>query len=303
MNDLKREATITIENWTPNDATCLTNNISKLESRLMLTQSHLVRCKYRNMFARKSSDLVRNNLKTKDFNNIGMKIRKKYYKKEPLFSCKKCPKKIRQSNTFSNYARSQLEKGFFKCDKCEKMFTKKKNLQSHQIVHLNDRSFACSQCDKKFKTAWGVKSHFRVHSREKPYKCLQCEERFSYYIQLARHSRIHLGESKRKYVKKFKTKLISPNLNSNNCEMTTIGELNLNSSCQSQLEGFSRANFEGDCFKCNKCEMRFKILSNCVIHLRLHSFERPFICIKCRQKFQFSSELAQHVKIHNFQNI
>ena len=50
--------------------------------------------------------------------------------------------------------------------------------------------------------------------------------------------------------------------------------------------------------KPKKKSLKFKIWTNYAIHLRLHSFDKPFKCAKCGKTWQNSNELAQHYKIH-----
>ena len=52
--------------------------------------------------------------------------------------------------------------------------------------------------------------------------------------------------------------------------------------------------------KCDVCRKGFKKRSQLIVHMRVHTGERPFVCtfVHCDKKFAKGSALSRHIKTH-----
>ncbi|KAK7871467.1 hypothetical protein R5R35_010846 [Gryllus longicercus] len=51
-------------------------------------------------------------------------------------------------------------------------------------------------------------------------------------------------------------------------------------------------------YKCSDCEKSFALRSTLVTHMRIHSGERPYECYLCQKSFALTSTLVSHMRVH-----
>ena len=161
---------------------------------------------------------------------------------ERPFKCKICKKRFAAKSNLEIHFRVHTGERPFKCKICKKRFAQMPHLKSHVRVHTGERPFKCQVCDQSFTQSSSRKSHMQIHTGEKPFSCDICKKRFSRKSGLKLHKqRQHINEQpykcggcQKKYVSASR---LRNHWKTSNCEPSSVDELSLSDSNDSDVEG------------------------------------------------------------------
>lgn len=162
------------------------------------------------------------------------------------------------------------------CEVCNKGFISKSYLNMHMRVHTKEKPHSCHICSKKFSQHGNLQRHIRLHNGEKPHSCSECGRSFVDRCSMKKHAKTHAVSSKNK-----------------NRECGPCGVM---------FED-SKAKYNHDetihrLVKCQVCGKGFGQKSFLIVHMRVHTNERPFECDQCEKAFTQRGNLARHLRVH-----
>ncbi|XP_055321203.1 gastrula zinc finger protein XlCGF8.2DB-like [Sitodiplosis mosellana] len=150
-------------------------------------------------------------------------------------------------------------------ESCDKVDVPKTVLKKHK----------CDFCEYSTNYKGHLNQHLLKHTGEKPHGCTLCPKRFKEKRSVLRHMKIHVEE--------------------------------FLFHCSGCLQGFDgkkeKTEHESNCkicrYECHLCKKSFgSQKAHLVMHMRVHSGDKPFECEKCFKKFARNSALKNHMKFH-----
>nr|XP_033469525.1 zinc finger protein 239-like isoform X3 [Epinephelus lanceolatus] len=177
------------------------------------------------------------------------------------------------------------------CRFCGKHFTKDSYLIRHvDTSHNGHKAFKCLECNKEFEQRYYLVMHTRIHTGEKPFSCDYCDRTFSQNSSRLVHMRRHTGE--KPY---FCNKCGKSFAQSNHLRICkTRSECNITP----EEMNISEDHKDRNAFKCSECNKEFKMRQQLVLHMRVHTGEKPYSCDFCGKSFTQSSNCIVHMRKH-----
>ena len=199
-----------------------------------------------------------------------------------VYTCEICEKTFRTATLKSVHKESHL---VIICYVCGKNFTRKQTLIEHMRQHTGEKPFSCDVCDMSYTTKRSLYIHQKEKHSEKvdkrTFPCSLCEKAFHSSQRLRDHESITHGKvNEKRYICDI-------------CEEVFITNQRLRDHRSVHPE------FVKD-FTCTVCNKNFKRKHTLIIHMRIHTGERPFTCSICGDVFASSSHMHVHKrKIHD----
>ena len=191
----------------------------------------------------------------------------------------------------------------FKCDKCDKEFAYKQSLKNHRETHNSTSDFQCQQCGKIYKTCDGFQEHMKTHW-EKIITCDQCEKMFSTTAFLKEHKKaVHVLKSfkcgqchyRAKLQKHLKThiKRVHDGVpdKSSKCDLCDYQGTSSNLKKHKESIHENKKNWF-----CKACPYSSYHKKNFIVHMRVHTGEKPYQCKTCHECFSHLGSAKLHCK-------
>ncbi len=177
---------------------------------------------------------------------------------------------IRKSD-LTSHSKIHKTKTRFECTLCHQIVTSAYALKAHIQPRTGERPFRCTICNKSFKQRKYLRSHESSHSAVKLYTCEECQCKFKTRNNLAQHMRLHSG------VKAY------------TCEICTK-KFALRTNMQGHIKAVHLKLKEHEC---NLRSKQFVHKNALVIHVRVHTSEKPLKCHKCFTAFSRPNSLKK----------
>ena len=183
------------------------------------------------------------------------------------FKCDKCDRDFTTKHSLEVHIRTHdKNEKKVSCQICQQKFSQKGHLTTHMQIH-EDKTIPCDQCSNMFGTERALKLHKKYVHVLKAFKCVHCNQKFKIEQRLIRHIKSIHEEKK---------------LSCNLCEY--VG---------TSLAAHKKSVHKNNWF-CKSCHFSSPHKSHFLVHMRVHTGEKPFHCDKCLMRFSRNSQLKKH---------
>lgn len=197
-----------------------------------------------------------------------------------------------------NHLKTHTGERQYKCHICGASFVQNIHLKTHFKTHSGVKDYQCDICGKSFALRCTLTYHYRTHTGEKPYKCKVCNKAFVQLSSLTQHKQVHFPSGPhqcqlcdKKYAYKY-------TLNAHYREHTPEELEKLDPQLLNSIWNRCRVRVKCGKWECEYCKKTFRVKANYMMHVKLHTGEKPHSCTLCDKTFRLKANLKTHERIH-----
>ncbi|KAL2089193.1 hypothetical protein ACEWY4_016092 [Coilia grayii] len=242
------------------------------------------------------------------------KTGKKREKKGP-FICETCGRVSRNYEALERHLRTHMRpSGPELCEICGLKVRCRAAMERHRLTHTGEKPFECEECGKRFSTASYLRIHQMDHTGSREHMCNECGQRFTHLSYLTRHMMRHTGTKPhtcpacgKGFVQKYhleRHKLTHKPHCCTVCGQAFERNQTLLAHVKKEHPGETVEEADADekarrRVRCKECGKLVPGPAQLLVHMRVHTGERPYSCNVCKRSFAQTSQLNAHRRIHS----